>query len=97
MPANTVSVTRPGPWGNPYGLGDGITVGGFRDGKQWSRPAEAADLVRFFEAYLARNPELVARARLALTGKNLACYCPLGSPCHRNVWGRLLNKDWTEQ
>lgn len=80
MPPNTKSVCRPGPWGNPHRVGPELS---------------AAEAVARFEADLARNPELVERARAALSGSNLACYCPRGAPCHRDVWGRLLNKDWT--
>jgi hypothetical protein len=95
MPPNTKSVTRPGPWANPYKVG-AVRIWRIQsDGTEYDGPMRAEDAVLLFEWHLARNPELVARARLALAGNNLACYCPKGSPCHRDVWGRLLNKDWT--
>jgi hypothetical protein len=94
MPANTASVTRPGPWSNPYKVGSGRVWRCLPGGGEYDGPMRAEDAVLLFEWQLARSPELVARARLALTGKNLACYCPIGSPCHRDVWGRLLNPDW---
>lgn len=35
--------------------------------------------------------ELVEQARRELRGKDLACWCPIGSPCHRGVWIGLAN------
>lgn len=29
--------------------------------------------------------------RIRLRGKNLACWCPLGAPCHRNVLLEIAN------
>jgi hypothetical protein len=97
MPANTASVTRPGPWANPYKVGASRIWRCLPEGGEYDGPMRAEDAVLLFTWHLQRNPELVERARLALTGKNLACYCAIGSPCHRDVWGRLLNPDWTAE
>ncbi|MEO7222046.1 MAG: DUF4326 domain-containing protein, partial [Devosia sp.] len=74
MPPNTVKVDRSTPFGNPYQAGqDG-------DGSR-------AMLVQLFRAFIARPEQAVFRAavRQELSGKNLACWCPLGEPCHADV------------
>ena len=81
-PDNTVYVTRPGKWGNPYKVG--------KDGN-------AAECVEKFEAMMNTAMQL-SRMREAvetLRGKNLGCYCPLNAPCHADVLLRLAN-DRTE-
>lgn len=95
LPEHTKCVTRPGPWANPYRVGAPL----WRimpDGTTYEGPARPEDVVLLFDWHLQRQPELVARARLALRGYNLACYCGIGQPCHRDIWGRLLNEDWSD-
>ncbi len=76
MPDNTVSVTRPGRWGNPYKAGDPME--GFPHIK-----IDALEAVKLFKT---RMPDFVKEAiRRELAGKNLACWCPIGSPCHADV------------
>src|SRR6185436_16151556 len=83
MPSNAVYVGRPTKWGNPFRqgfyFGDNTLVGLYRD-------------------YLAGNlasyhhgPEIAESARRELRGKNLACWCPLGQPCHADVLLELAN------
>lgn len=88
MPPNTVSVARPGRWGNPFVVG--------RDG-------DAAECVRQFEAELLplrhggglfefMHAEAHVRAvKAELRGKNLACWCPLDRPCHADVLLEVAN------
>lgn len=95
LPPNTVSVTHPGRYGNTWKVGtifkeDGaddpiygtaeVVVQKFRD-----------DMVR-----LAQNHPEQARAFLApLKGKNLACWCKPGAPCHADVLLEIANnEDW---
>jgi hypothetical protein len=92
MPENTVVVSRPGPLGNPFIVG---------------RHGTRAECVRFYrlmlggtlliscdaETFLAQR---AYRERLAsllpdLRGKNLACWCPLDSPCHADVLLEIAN------
>lgn len=79
MPANTVSVARPGRWGNPFRIGD------------FGIPTAREAVVRFREWMDGRvvgpkqpNPAL-------LRGKNLACWCRLDAPCHADVLLDLAN------
>lgn len=74
MPPNTVKVTRPGKWGNPYKIGVHCVT--------------AAEAVAKFEKHLDYFP--IPDISL-LRGKNLACWCPIGSPCHADVLLKLAN------
>lgn len=76
MPANTVKVCRPGKWGNPF------TV------SEYGREAAV-------DHYRQRLHEMVANGALDLNelrGKNLACWCKLGEPCHADVLLELANE-----
>lgn len=79
MPPNTVSVTRPGMWGNYAAVRAGpqtgqAAVNAFR---QWVE----------IEASWAWK----GRASIDLRGKNLACWCPLDQPCHADVLLEIAN------
>lgn len=87
MPPNTVKVCRPGKWGNPWRVGE------------WSstlqRNMTADDAVKRYSETL-RNTEggwpMLRRSELNdLRGKNLACWCPIGSPCHADVLLEIAN------
>lgn len=89
MPENTVSVCRPGPWGNPYIASE--CAGG------------AADAVELFDEWLdgcwpntepARRDWILRNLHL-LSGKNLACFCKPGTPCHADVLIRLANSEFS--
>lgn len=83
MPPNTVSVTRPGKWGNPY-RGPNFTA------------AEAVAAFRHAMEAIDTTPNLSwlrLRGHLSqLRGKNLACWCPIDQPCHATVLLELANK-----
>ena len=92
MPENTVSVTRPHKWGNPFAVG--------KDGPLGRTPLDAEGAVGFFEAML-RDEEFraaagypsVAEIRSELRGKNLACFCEEGAWCHGDVLLELANTE----
>lgn len=124
MPANTVSVARPGKFGNPYRVEhDPLWYGGRIgfDGKPivmngpwmcvmpssrhysassagfWFQAkseakAKAIELFRFRAEHLITGQALRADL-IDLRGKNLACWCPLHSPCHADVLLDLANRD----
>lgn len=76
------SVARPGPWGNPFSI-DAVAAetGLDRNAAQ----AEAVDrhrrwLLGEIEANRAAPSRDEVRAKLG--GKNLACWCRAGTPCH---------------
>jgi hypothetical protein len=86
MPKNTVSVCRPGPWGNPFIVG---------------KHGTAARCVELYKRLLAgmlcisvdhecveaqeRAVKYAAENIGELRGKNLACWCREGKPCHADV------------
>ncbi len=90
MPPNTVSVTRPGRWSNPRKVG-------------MYRGYTAADAVADYRRWLAREdgcrswegvyglPPTTEEIQRELRGKNLACFCALDQPCHRNVLLEIAN------
>jgi len=92
MPDNTVSVTRPGVWGNPFDarlLGATLAVEMFRElMRGFFDPGKLAHLTdeQFHTVYDAKNRwrrrlhcgvEYRSYARSVLRGKNLACFCAL--------------------
>lgn len=103
MPPNTVSVTRPGPLGNPFRIGDFVDVDGRHVEIKTALHARTLYMenVVAFNLRLAQHPgngkgvigarEWIERVR-ALRGKNLACFCPLDQPCHADVLLELANK-----
>jgi len=80
MPPGTVSVARPGKWGNPFRIGTAAI-----------RNAEEA--VRVFRLWIVEGIIVGPRPPNAseLRGKNLACWCPLDKPCHADVLLELAN------
>lgn len=97
MPPNTVSVARPGKWGNRYRVGDMAQRFSKEKICETFTIETAEQSVACFreemEQHLA-NPKAEPCVRAALNelrGKNLACYCRLDAPCHRNVLLELAN------
>ena len=82
LPENTVCVSRPGKWGNPYGWTHLV--------QEMGEQAAKAEAVERFKAYLARISELQA-ALPELREKNLCCWCGLNSPCHADVLLKAAN------
>jgi hypothetical protein len=100
MPPNTMSVARPGPWGNPFKVGAAIEsgyataetaqafvvecfgdwLGPTQSGRDWWQGPESDRRKKFFAEEIGQ-----------LRGKNLACWCKLGSPCHADVLLKLAN------
>lgn len=76
LPAGVVVVTRPTKWGNPHPLSLG-----------------RAEAVRRYRDDLVagRLRVTVDDVRRELRGRDLACYCPLGEPCHADVLIEIAN------
>lgn len=90
MPPNTVYVGRPTVWGNPYWYGSDQTAAILRPKFKCS---DAAHAVAMYEARI-QSPEYAVRLRAAqeeLRGKNLACWCDLGQPCHADLLLKWAN------
>jgi len=89
-----VNVARPGPFGNPFVVGDidtpdaalavekfRRTVIGFESNGSWCRPVAHPD------SYIGKIISDIEKLR----GKNLACWCALDAPCHADVLLALAN------
>lgn len=73
LPANTIVVSRPSKWGNPFPVNKDQNV------------FQAVDQYRQWLLHSEPGYIMLRIARTELRGKNLACWCNLGSPCHADV------------
>lgn len=85
MPPNTVKVDRTTRWGNPFAVGPGRTqekcVDLFKKLLAGYVAIVGKPSYKELQAYLA-----FAKANISdLHGKNLACWCKPGTPCHADV------------
>lgn len=87
MSEDVVYVGRPTRWGNPWAVSPTVS-------------AEAA--VSFFRKWIevatidptdtgAPRGSMKELVRATLRGKDLACWCPLGHPCHADVLMEIAN------
>jgi hypothetical protein len=74
-PDNTVVVSRPSRWGNPYTVAD------------YGRD----EAIRLYAERLRQNPRLVEEVRRELRGRNLACWCAPDLACHADVLLAVAN------
>ena len=76
-PPNTVNVARPSKWGNPWRVGKEVDT--------------AENAVKWYQWSMEADDSNLRSIRRELHGKNLACWCPLNTPCHADVLLRLAN------
>lgn len=88
MPPNTVYVGRPSKWGNP-----------FKVGSLWKDATDGSGVIKSkveaidaFRNFLFVGKYWLQDIRQEITGKNLACWCPLNQPCHADVLLELANR-----
>ncbi|HEV7346148.1 MAG TPA: DUF4326 domain-containing protein [Devosia sp.] len=85
------SVARPGPWGNPFSIAEVMGETGL------GRDAAQQEAVRRHERWIKgdlagpKSAPMLDEMRTRLGGRNLACWCRQGSPCHVDVLLRLAN------
>jgi len=87
-------IRDPGYSGGPAHPYDGPLSPGVYDGFAIRRVRDRADAVALFTAYIdfhddEWSPEVIRRE---LGGKDLACWCPLTEPCHRDPLMRIANE-----
>jgi len=78
MPPGAVYVGRPTRWGNPYKPG-----------------ARGLSVAECLERYRAEIEALTLSGELnpsALRGKDLACWCKPGEPCHADILLEIANR-----
>lgn len=80
-----VNVARPSCWGNDFKVGKDHSYYGGPGYEQ----ASAEQCVGLYRRLITSQP----RAQLhLLRGKNLACWCGAGDPCHADVLLELANR-----
>lgn len=96
MPPDTVKVGRPGLFGNPFVVAPLQRPGSTAAGSYVAVPT-VEDAVECYRIWLTEGPgqPVLALARTELRGKNLACWCRVGTPCHADVLLELANKEQT--
>jgi len=86
MPPNTVSICRPGKFGNPFVVTDGRTtieaIGAFRI---WLENDGV-------HANMQKQKQIILDSLCEIRGKDLACFCKEGDPCHGDVLLELANR-----
>ena len=97
MPPGTVNVCRPTIFGNPF-VGE-RAVEAYRE---WLlRVSSSAGLIaRLFDVAITgklrgtpwANADSVLKKVPELSGKDLACYCKIGQPCHADVLLEIANQ-----
>lgn len=85
------SVARPGRWGNPFTIADVAAELGVDNAK-----AQAEAVARYGrwvrgELVTEQPPPALEEVRAALAGRNLACWCKAGTPCHADALIALAN------
>lgn len=100
LPANTICVSRPSRFGNPFDWRIARAEGCATDAE-----ARKVAVDRFAEAIAGRDagkdaPEDLGAAvpssteiRAELRGRNLACWCPPGHPCHADLLLSIANRE----
>ena len=94
LPPDTVSVARPGRWGNPF-MAAPDQEPGTPVGTRYTAMPTVADAVAAYRRWIENDPagrEIAQQARRELRGKNLACWCPLDGPCHAEVLLEIANR-----
>jgi len=93
-PPNTVCVTRPSRWENPFkvlpDLPPGTEIrGGPRSRRYIAVPTPEEAVRRFRDEHM--TPERREQAKRELRGFDLACYCERDEPCHADVLLAIAN------
>lgn len=99
MPENTVKVSRPSRFGNPFVVVEHYKPGRNLNGFYTAVPT-AEDAVECFREMLQQEGPTADGWRSlipTLRGKNLACWCALDAPCHADVLLEAANAPSTTQ
>lgn len=97
MPAGAVYVGRPSKWGNPWSPANSTHITMARGLKanaiESTRPMTLAECVEAYRVSIMRREfgYGVDEIRAELAGRDLACWCELGAPCHADVLLELAN------
>lgn len=92
LPDNAVIVTRGTMWGNPFIVSPGVKPGS-KSGVEYICVPTVEDAVDCFRLMLER-PDMkgyVEAVKQKLRGKDLACFCKPGEPCHADILLEVAN------
>jgi len=101
LPENTVVVSRPSKWGNPYRI---VSPARYCNPnlKEVTDCVSRSEAVSLFIDDL-RQPKYapeplpsLEEIKAQLKGRNLACWCPLDAPCHADVLLEIANEGGSE-
>lgn len=97
LSVNVVYCGRPSEYGNPYYPKDYIDAaiklsGGTCFDMKFIRIVARQLCIKDYITYLNAKPELKAKMRRELEGKDLACYCGLEDACHVDVILEVANE-----
>jgi hypothetical protein len=90
LPDNAVKISRPGKWGNPFVITDKVHPGHMNGGCYYAVPT-LEDALACYQEYLEKRPDLKRDAVAELAGKDLACFCREGEPCHGDILIAVAN------
>jgi len=85
-----VYVGRPSKWGNPFKVKTEV-FGIHSKWKKWLD--DINDVIKHYELYIKDKIERKELDIKKLKGKNLACWCKIGDPCHADILLKLANDD----
>ena len=88
------SVARPGKWGNPFTIAEVMAELGV--GKDAAQAEAVGRYGRWVSGTLEPRlspgpPPELAVIKAELAGRNLACWCKAGTPCHAQILIGLAN------
>jgi hypothetical protein len=96
MPENTVKVDRSTRWGNPFTQVDAREIANAKFPQAFVVDCFRDWLAGDRQCWLGAESDRAAAEILSrlhdLRGKNLACWCKPGEPCHADVLLELANK-----
>ena len=90
LPENTFSVARPTMFGNPFIVSPKARPGA-RSGCSYICVPTVEDAVECFREMVRQSKDWQEMVKRQLRGKNLACWCKLGEPCHADVLLEIAN------
>jgi hypothetical protein len=103
LPANAVKVDRSTMWGNPYCVGAPIDM---KMARRWGWSIspegrkvvceDASEAVARFTHCLHWDEAIHGYVRDQLKGRDLACWCAPGHPCHADALLAIANSDPAE-
>lgn len=86
---NAKCVDRSTRWGNPFKIGDRI----FSPIKEKYITLTLSGALDHFELWLKKKIEIDSDFLEPLRGKDLACFCKEGEPCHADILLRYANEE----